>query len=127
MGRPVNNFSVAPEQMIRHMQMKAQLQEGLPGAPPTQSDIDDAAQMPTTPGTLDAMYLMEYANQAKLFDMFGSGKFPKKLAEAAINENFLRNREPSMNMLPARAAQMREEEQYQAFLRRNKLHVPQNR
>lgn len=127
MGRPVNNFSVPPEQMIRHMQEKTRLQEGLPGAPPTQSDLDSAAQMPTAPGTLDAMYLLEHDNQAKLFDMFGSGKFPKKLAMAAINENFLRNREPSMNMLPARAAQRREAEEYEAFRRRNKLHVPQNR
>lgn len=111
MGRPANSFSVPREQMIRHMIKKRQLQEGLPNpfgppAGPTQSTKDFAAQMPTTPSTLGVMSQMEFDRG------FGNMQDGLDAGMAAMHENDQRNREPSMNMLPARAAQTREYEQF---------------
>lgn len=127
MGRPVNNFSVPPEQMIRHMQYKQQMMEGFPelGAPANQATRDIGVQMPATPSTLMAMGQMESelaareANAKNLPPPIpGAGSWNPSSA-AALEVNALRNREPSMNMLPARAAQMRQEEQFRQFLRGN--------
>jgi hypothetical protein len=105
--------------------MKQQLEEGVPDKtgqgfwPATQSTRDSAAQMPTTPSTLRAMSQMEYDRQAN--SMFGSGNF-RDAGNAASQENDLRVGSPassSMNMLPARAAQRRQEEQLRQFLQGN--------
>ena len=122
MGRPANNFSVPPEQMIRHMIMKRQLAEGVPDKtgqvflPSTQSTRDSSAQMPTTPSTLRAM------SQNEINQGFGSANDGLEAGMAASQENDLRLGSPassSVDMLPARAAQMREEERFRQFLRGN--------
>ena len=80
--------------------------------------------MPATPSTLMAMSQMESelaareANAKNLPPPIPNPAWnPASAAAHAVND--LRNREPSMNMLPARAAQMRQEEQLRAFLRGN--------
>jgi len=120
MGRPANSFSVPREQMIRHMIMKRQLEEAVPvPVPPGVFMLEamtQAAQMPTTPSTLSTM------SQNELDRGFGALNDGREAGMAAMQENDMRLSSPassSVDMLPARAAQMRQEEQFRQFLRGN--------